>query len=140
LGACGPPEQPPTATVDSHGFDKTLCDLAFAQERHEPVADEALRAARVVGHDPLRVERVNSRPVGVQVGRQRRVQQRQLPAVKLLLAKGADADKRDTAAGYSAREYAKRDTRNRELLQAIEVAKTPAAKSKNDDLDSFKLN
>jgi ankyrin repeat protein len=72
------------------------------------------------------------------------VQQRQLPAVKLLLAKGADPDKRDTAAGYSAREYAKRDTRNRELLSAIEAAKTPtktpAAKPKSDDLDSFKLN
>jgi ankyrin repeat protein len=70
------------------------------------------------------------------------VQQRQLPAVKLLLAKGADPDKRDTAAGYSAREYAKRDTRNRELLAAIEAAKKPAAgeKPKSDDLDSFKLN
>ena len=72
------------------------------------------------------------------------VQQRQLPAVKLFLAKGADPDKRDTAAGYSAREYAKRDTRNRELLAAIEAAKTPtktpAAKPKSDDLDSFKLN
>ena len=70
------------------------------------------------------------------------VQQRQLPAVKLLLAKGADPDKRDTAAGYSAREYAKRDTRNRELLAAIEAAKKPAAaeKPKSNDLDSFKLN
>ena len=70
------------------------------------------------------------------------VQQRQLQAVKLLLAKGADPDKRDTAAGYSAREYAKRDTRNRELLAAIEAAKKPAAgeKPKSDDRDSFKLN
>lgn len=68
------------------------------------------------------------------------VQQRQLPAVKLLLAKGADPDKRDTAAGYSAREYAQRDTRNREFLAAIEAAKAPAAKAKSDDLDSFKLN
>lgn len=69
------------------------------------------------------------------------VQQRHLPAVKLLLARGADPDKKDTAAGFSAREYAKRDTRNRELLAAIEAAKTPAAKTKkSDDLDSFKLN
>jgi uncharacterized protein len=68
------------------------------------------------------------------------VQQRQLPAVKLLLAKGADPDKADTAAGYSARQYAQRDTRNRELLAAIESAKAPAAKPKSDDLDSFKLN
>ena len=66
------------------------------------------------------------------------VQQRRLDAVKLLLAKGADPDKKDTAAGYSAHDYAKRDTRNREILAAIEAAgqKTPA---KKDDLDSFKL-
>ena len=66
------------------------------------------------------------------------VQQRRLDAVKLLLAKGADPDKKDAAAGYSARDYAKRDTRNRQILAAIEAAgqKTPA---KKEDLDSFKL-
>lgn len=66
------------------------------------------------------------------------VQQRQIDAVKLLLSKGADPDKRDAAAGYSAREYAKRDTRNREILAAIEAAGKPKA-AKSDDLDSFKL-
>jgi ankyrin repeat protein len=66
------------------------------------------------------------------------VQQRQLEAVKLLLAKGADPDKKDSAAGYSARDYAKRDTRSRALLAAIEsVAKPKPAKT--EDLDSFKL-
>ena len=69
------------------------------------------------------------------------VQQRHLDAVKLLLAKGANPDKKDAAAGYSAREYAKRDTRNREILGAIEAAgsqaKQPAKKA--EDLDSFKL-
>jgi ankyrin repeat protein len=66
------------------------------------------------------------------------VQQRQLEAVKLLLAKGADPDKKDSAAGYSARDYAKRDTRSRALLTAIEsVAKPKPAKT--EDLDSFKL-
>jgi uncharacterized protein len=66
------------------------------------------------------------------------VQQRQLEAVKLLLAKGANPDKKDAAAGYSARDYAKRDTRNREILAAIEAAgKTKT--DKPDDLDSFKL-
>jgi ankyrin repeat protein len=68
------------------------------------------------------------------------VQARELEAVKLLLAKGADPDKRDTAAGYSAREYAKRDTRNRELSAAIEAAQKPAEKPATNDLDSFKLN
>lgn len=68
------------------------------------------------------------------------VQARQVDSVKVLIAKGADPDKRDTAAGYSAREYAKRDTRNRELLAAIEAAKEPTAKPAPSDLDSFKLN
>jgi uncharacterized protein len=66
------------------------------------------------------------------------VQQRQLEAVKLLLAKGADPDKKDSAAGYSARDYAKRDTRSRALLTAIESAAKPKA-AKTEDLDSFKL-
>ena len=66
------------------------------------------------------------------------VQQRQLDAVKLLLAKGADPDKKDTAAGYSARDYATRDTRNREILAAIESA-GKAKPAKKEDLDSFKL-
>ena len=66
------------------------------------------------------------------------VQQRQLEAVKLLLANGADPDKKDAAAGYSARDYAKRDTRNRELLVAIESAAKPKP-AKAEDLDSFKL-
>lgn len=67
------------------------------------------------------------------------VQQRELAAVKLLLAKGANPDKKDAAAGYSAREYAKRDTRSREILSAIEAAKQPAKPAKATDLDSFKL-
>lgn len=66
------------------------------------------------------------------------VQQRQLDAVKLLLTKGANPDKKDSAAGYSARDYAKRDTRNREILAAIEAA-GKAKPAKPDDLDSFKL-
>jgi uncharacterized protein len=66
------------------------------------------------------------------------VQQRQLEAVRLLLAKGADPDKKDAAAGYSARDYATRDTRNRDILGAIESAKK-AIPAKADDLDSFKL-
>ncbi len=44
--------------------------------------------------------------------------------VKRLLEAGADADKTDFAAGYSAREYARRDTRNPELLRLIESAKS----------------
>ena len=66
------------------------------------------------------------------------VQQRELDAVKLLLAKGANPDKKDAAAGYSARDYAKRDTRSRAILTAIEAAGKPQP-AKAEDLDSFKL-
>ncbi len=56
------------------------------------------------------------------------VQGRHTPIVKLLLGAGADPDKPDSAAGYSARDYARRDTRSSEILKLIE-AKTPKAKS-----------
>jgi ankyrin repeat protein len=72
------------------------------------------------------------------------VQQREVDAVKLLLEHGANPDKADSAAGYSARDYAKRDTRNPQLLAAIEASKAKAATSKpaspkSNDLDSFTL-
>jgi ankyrin repeat protein len=51
------------------------------------------------------------------------VQQRQVPIVRMLLEAGADPDKTDTAQGYSAREYAERDTRSREILQLINARK-----------------
>jgi ankyrin repeat protein len=54
------------------------------------------------------------------------VQRRNLPLVKLLLQHGANPDKSDSAQGYSARDYAKRDNRSPELLRAIE-AKKPAS-------------
>ena len=54
------------------------------------------------------------------------VQQRQTEIVKLLLAAGANPDRNDSAAGYSARDYAKRDTRSREILKLIEAKKPKA--------------
>lgn len=54
------------------------------------------------------------------------VQQRNLPVVRILLEAGADPDHSDSVAGYSARDYAKRDNRTPELLKAIE-AKKPAS-------------
>ena len=53
------------------------------------------------------------------------VQQRQVPLVRLLLNAGANPDRADSAAGYSARDYAKRDSRTPEILRLIE-AKKPA--------------
>ena len=56
------------------------------------------------------------------------VQQHQNAIVKVLLTQGADPDKTDHAAGYSARDYAKRDTRARDILKLIEDKKPkPAA-------------
>lgn len=51
------------------------------------------------------------------------VEQRQTQIVRMLLAAGADPDKTDTAAGYSARDYAERDNRSRDILQMINARK-----------------
>lgn len=53
------------------------------------------------------------------------VQRRHVPLVRVLLNAGANPDKADSAAGYSARDYARRDNRTPELLRLIE-AKKPA--------------
>lgn len=55
------------------------------------------------------------------------VQQRDLPAVRLLLKHGANPDKTDAAAGYSARDYAQRDPRAREILSLINEVKPKSA-------------
>jgi hypothetical protein len=55
------------------------------------------------------------------------VQARQPRVVELLLRAGANPDKPDHVTGYTARDYAKRDTRNPQLLKLIETVK-PAAK------------
>lgn len=54
------------------------------------------------------------------------VQNRQLPTVTMLLRYGADPDRKDYAAGYSARDYARRDNRMPQLLQQIETVRRPA--------------
>ena len=66
------------------------------------------------------------------------VQQRRAPLVRKLLARGADPDIADAAAGYSARDYAKRDTRSREILSMIEAAEKEA-EAKPVEMDDFKL-
>jgi ankyrin repeat protein len=60
------------------------------------------------------------------------VQQRETPVVRLLLNAGADPDRTDHAAGYSARDYAARDPRARDILKLIEdkKPKTAAAAAK----------
>jgi uncharacterized protein len=55
------------------------------------------------------------------------VQQRDVPLVKTLLAAGADPDHSDAAAGYSARDYATRDARARDILKLINDKKPKSA-------------
>ena len=55
------------------------------------------------------------------------VQQRNLPIVRILLNQGADPDRADHAAGYSARDYAQRDARARDILKLIEDKKPKGA-------------
>lgn len=58
------------------------------------------------------------------------VQQRQTPVVKILLNAGADPDKADSLQGYSAREYAQRDPRARDIQQLINSKKPKGAVSR----------
>lgn len=55
------------------------------------------------------------------------VQQREALSVKRLLEAGANPDKADSAAGFSARDYATRDSRSRQMLQLIEAKKPTGA-------------
>jgi ankyrin repeat protein len=52
---------------------------------------------------------------------------RQTAIVRMLLEAGADPDKADHASGYSAREYAKRDNRSKEIITLIETVKSKKA-------------
>ena len=52
------------------------------------------------------------------------VQQRHRAIVSTLLKLGANPDKADHAAGYTARDYAKRDSRSKEMLTLIETVKS----------------
>ncbi len=63
------------------------------------------------------------------------VQARQLPAqdrlamIQLLMSRGADPTKQDSFAGYSALDYARQDTRNPELVSALQQRNGAAAPS-----------
>lgn len=84
--------------------------------------DDAVDYMLRMGANPNATNRRGETPLIVAV------QQRRPRVVELLMEAGADADKTDHAAGYSARDYAKRDTRNRDLLRLIETVKSTRKK------------
>ncbi|MCY7270938.1 MAG: ankyrin repeat domain-containing protein [Sphingomonas bacterium] len=55
------------------------------------------------------------------------VQQRQTAIVSTLLKLGANPDRKDHAAGFSARDYANRDSRTKDMLKLIETVKSRAS-------------
>jgi ankyrin repeat protein len=59
------------------------------------------------------------------------VQAREPKIAELLLNAGANPDRTDSAAGYSARDYAKRDPRARDILKMIEAKKPKPAAASN---------
>ena len=68
------------------------------------------------------------------------VQQRAVPVVRVLLQAGANPDKTDATQGFSAREYAARDPRARDIVALLDAnAKRTAEPPKSDKIDDFKL-
>lgn len=67
------------------------------------------------------------------------VQARQAPIVKLLLEHGADPDKTDNFQGRSARDYAKQNSRDKELLALIESTDSKATSKPPVSADDFTL-
>jgi ankyrin repeat protein len=114
-----------TGYLLTHGADPTLA------ARNGDTA--LIKAARVgyydAAHDLLRLKvPVDAANRMGETALMVAVQQRHSDLVELLLKVGADPDKTDSAAGLSARDYAKRDTRSREILALIETqTKKPAA-------------
>jgi ankyrin repeat protein len=59
------------------------------------------------------------------------VQQRDVRLAKLLLERGANPDRTDAVAGYSARDYATRDPRARDILKLINDKKPKSSRASN---------
>ena len=103
--------------LSGQGGDTPL--IAAARVGFEPAVEWLLSAgAKVDG-----TNRMGETPLIIAV------QQHRIPIVRLLLAQGADPDKADHAAGYSARDYATRDSRARDILKMIQDKKPKSAAS-----------
>jgi ankyrin repeat protein len=143
--------QPGTAVVNYRGYDgDTPLNLAIRNRALDWVGflltrgadpniadgkgDTPLTIAAEIGFDEAAAQLIRR---GAKVdGANRRgetalavaVQQRQPRLVELLLKAGANPDKGDHVTGYTPRDYARRDTRNPQLLKLIETVK-PTAKT-----------
>ena len=67
------------------------------------------------------------------------VQSRQVPIVRLLLEFGANPDKTDNFQGRSARDYAKQNARDKELLALIESAEAKPSSKPPVSANDFRL-
>lgn len=70
----------------------------------------------------------------------RAVQLRNVPMVRLLMKAGANPDKQDTVAGYSARDYAAQDGRASAILAIIESGGKEAEAPKKDETKKGELD
>lgn len=57
------------------------------------------------------------------------VQARHLDLVQMLMRQGANPDKTDSAAGYSAKDYAKQDRRSAAILRVLEEKRAPVGRT-----------
>ena len=57
------------------------------------------------------------------------VQNKRLEMVRMLVDNGANPDKTDSSAGYSAKDYAKQDRRGAAILRLLEEKKTPSVRA-----------
>ena len=79
---------------------------------------EGTRLLLAVGAGVDRTNRLGETPLIVAV------QARQPLVVRVLLENGANPDQRESAAGYSARDYARRDARSGELVRMMDSVKS----------------
>jgi uncharacterized protein len=100
----------------------------------DPKGETPLMIAASIGFEEAAAAMLGRGAKVDQVNRQgetaltRAVQSRQPRVVQLLLRAGANPDKPDHVTGYSPRDYAKRDTRNPQILKLIETVKPSAKK------------
>ncbi|MCJ8191172.1 ankyrin repeat domain-containing protein [Sphingomicrobium aestuariivivum] len=98
--------------------------LMIATERQDLKSVEALLRARA---------RPNATNRAGETALTLAVRLRNKPIIEALLERGADADIADSSAGLSARDYARRDSRNPDILAMIEAAERKSEEEKEEE-------